>query len=57
MDDLALQLAAAGFGGRHDELLKQASDLDRRVERTLTEWTSGKDEGGRMKDEIGKNGR
>ncbi len=52
MDNLASQLATLlDLDARHDALLRQASDLDRRVERTLTEWTRGKDEGGRMKEE------
>lgn len=53
MDGLVSQLATLlDLDARHKELLERVSDLDRRVERTLTEWTRGrKEEGGRMKEE------
>ena len=52
MDGLDSQLAMLlELDARHEELLERVDDLDRRVERTLAEWTGRKDEGSRRKDE------
>ena len=43
MDGLASQLAMLlDLDARHEELLERAGDLDRRVAKTLTEWTAGR---------------
>jgi hypothetical protein len=58
MDGLVSQLALLlDLDARHEELLERASDLDRRVERTLAEWTKGRKAGEKGQPQAGTGGR